>query len=207
MRTAIAAFLLGSSILLAGCGRGGKETMGAPASAADAPVEAPERLAPPPAAAPDTSPARRGPLPFQGTAGITYRPPRGVGVATLRAVRTAFHDGYDRVVFEFEGERLPGYHIEYIDRPVRQCASGEVVPLAGDAWLRVRMEPAQAHTEAGEPTIAERALTPGLPNLKELKLTCDFEAQVEWVLGLASPNPYRVLELSGPPRLVVDVRH
>jgi hypothetical protein len=43
--------------------------------------------------------------------------------------------------------------------------------------------------------------------LKELKLICDFEGQVEWLLGLAARNGYRVLELTEPPRLVVDVRH
>lgn len=143
---------------------------------------------------------------FKGTAGITERKHKGGGVAILRAVRTAAHSSFDRVVFEFEGSSLPGYQIEYIDRPIRQCGSGRVVPLAGDGWLRVRLEPANAHTEQGEPTITDRERRPNHPNLKELKLICDFEAQVEWVLGLGSPNRYRVLELSKPARLVMDVR-
>ncbi|HWS55304.1 MAG TPA: hypothetical protein VN228_14300, partial [Pyrinomonadaceae bacterium] len=126
--------------------------------------------------------------------------------ALLRAVRTASHEKFDRVVFEFAGARPPGYRVEYVDRPVRQCGSGEAVPVAGDAWLRVRLTPSNAHTEAGEATVKDRARRLAYPNLKELKILCDFEAEVEWVLGLASPNRYRVLELTNPARLVVDVR-
>ncbi len=82
-----------------------------------------------------------------------------------------------------------------------------MVPLAGDAWLSVRFSGANAHTEAGEATIKDRARSPNLPVVKELKLICDFEAEVEFVMGVASPNKYRVLELKSPARLVVDIRH
>ena len=56
-------------------------------------------------------------------------------------------------------------------------------------------------------TVQDRNRRPNLTNLRQLVLTCDFEAQVAWVLGLGSPNPYRVMELENPARLVVDVRH
>jgi hypothetical protein len=82
-----------------------------------------------------------------------------------------------------------------------------VVPLAGDGWLMVRFTPAAAHTEAGEPTLPSRELKPGLPIILEARSTCDFEADVEWVFGVSSPNKYRVLELKSPTRLVVDIRH
>ena len=141
------------------------------------------------------------------TRGVVHRASAGGGIATLTRVRAAMQNGHDRIVFEFLGNGLPGYRIEYIDRPARQCGSGEAVQIAGDGWLQIRMEPAQAHDEEGRPTITERALSPGLPAIREARLTCDFEGQVTWVLGVASPNPYRVLELAAPPRLVVDVRH
>lgn len=140
------------------------------------------------------------------TAGIIDRPQLEAPAAKLVAVRTATHDGFDRTVFEFDGQ-LPGYHIEYIDRPVRKCGSGKVAPLAGDGWLEVRIYPANAHTEEGQPTVAERERMPNLPVLSELELTCDFEAVVTWVFGVESPNRFQVRELSSPPRLVVDVRH
>jgi hypothetical protein len=140
------------------------------------------------------------------TAGIMDRPRPDSSTATLVAVRTGTHSGFDRVVFEFD-ERIPGYHIEYIDRPVRKCGSGNTTPIAGDGWLEVRMSPTRAHTEEGGSTVTERERMPNLAVLAELELTCDFEAVVTWVLGVESPNRYRIHELTDPPRLVVDVRH
>ncbi|MBA2379226.1 MAG: hypothetical protein H0V76_06600, partial [Blastocatellia bacterium] len=70
---------------------------------------------------------------FEGTAGIIEKKnPNVTEVATLREVRSARHETYDRIVFEFAGSEMPTYHIEYIDKPVRACGSGDVVPLAGD---------------------------------------------------------------------------
>ena len=145
-----------------------------------------------------------------GTAGITAQSRSGMEPAILRAVRTATHPEFDRVVFDFGTGAIPGYHIEYIDRPVIQCGSGDPIEVAGDGWLRVRLEPARAHEFRDDTlavvTVAERNRRLSLANLRQLVLTCDFEAQVEWVLGLASPSRYRVMELREPSRLVVDVR-
>lgn len=154
-----------------------------------------------------TEPGDTSPDDFEGTAGITEKKKPAARVATLVDVRAARHEKFDRIVFEFAGSSLPGYHIEYVDRPVRNCGPGEVVPLAGDGYLLVRFQPAIAHTEAGEPTIKERERRPALTILKEMKLICDFEADVSWAMGLASPNRYRVVELSSPARLVVDIKH
>lgn len=119
-------------------------------------------------------------------------------------IRTGRHQGYERVVFEFE-KGVPGYHLEYIDKPVRACGSGDVVELPGDGWLQVRLYPAQAHTDEGAPTIAERELAPKYGVMLELERTCDFEGVVTWVVGTASPNRYRAFELTDPPRLVLDI--
>jgi hypothetical protein len=147
---------------------------------------------------------------FEVTAGITEKKNPNVKESVVMAyVRSARHEGYDRVVFEFLGDQLPSYKIEYIDRPVRACGSGDVVPFAGDAWLSVRFTGAQAHAPEGDATIPmkDRTQSPNLPVVKDLKLICDFEGEVEWVMGNASPNRYRVLELSNPTRLVVDIKN
>ena len=125
---------------------------------------------------------------------------------TLREVRSARNEGFDRVVFQFDGDQVPGYHLEYIDKPVIKCGSGAPTAVAGQGWLQVRLQPAQAH-ENGQVTVAKREHKPALPVLEELELTCDFEADVTWVLGVRKPNKYRVMELQGPTRLVVDVQH
>ena len=141
------------------------------------------------------------------TAGLNVLPGSGNGPAVLTSVRHAVHARFDRLVFEFAPGARPGARSEYIDTPVRHCASGEVVPLAGDAWLQLKLSPAGAHNEEGHPTIAERAQTLNMPIIKELKLTCDFEADVTWVAGVSSPQKYRLFVLENPPRVVVDVRH
>jgi len=140
------------------------------------------------------------------TAAIVDLPAGAAGVGTLLSVRAARHDGFDRVVWELSGA-LPGIHVEYVDEPVRQCGSGEPVPLPGDGWLEVRLEPARAHTEEGRPTLAARRQAPALPIVEEIVQTCDFEAVVTWVLATRSPERFRMFLLDDPPRVVVDVRH
>jgi hypothetical protein len=141
------------------------------------------------------------------TAGIVEHKPAPRGVALLTGVRAARHDGFDRIVFEFGSGSPPGYHLEYIDKPVRKCGSGDATAIAGDGWLEVRIEPAYAHTPSGAPTIRDRDQQLDLGVVKELEQTCDFEAVVSWVVGVKRPNRYRVLTLNEPLRLVVDVKH
>ena len=157
--------------------------------------------------APSDAAAPAGPA-FEGTAGITEKARKLAKPAILKTFRTARHPGFDRFVLEFAKE-LPGYHLEYIDRPIRRCGSGDTVPMEGDGFLSVKVELVQAHTEMGDETIAgpdrHRKLSLGV--MREAVMTCDLEGRVVWVVGMAAPNKYRVLELSNPPRLVVDVLH
>jgi hypothetical protein len=140
----------------------------------------------------------------EAPANLTPIPP----VPVLRAVRTASREGFDRLTVELAASSgMPGYHLEYVDRPLHQCGSGEEVHPVGSAWLEVRIEPANAHTEAGAPTLSGREIPADGRLLRRLYLTCDFEAVVTLVLAVDSPNPYRVLTLADPPRIVVDVRH
>lgn len=152
-------------------------------------------------ASPPTGDATTAP---EWTAGIVEAAGTATGQVTLNDIRTGRHEGYDRVTFELDG--LPDYHLEYVDRPVRQCGSGHVVEVAGDGWLRVRLHSARAHTEAGHPTIDWRERRPDLAVILEIERICDFEGEVSYVIGVRSPNPFRVLTLDGPPRLVVDIR-
>lgn len=146
---------------------------------------------------------------FAGTLEPTRRErPVTIDATVLTDVRTARQAGYERVVFELRGDRMPGYDVLYESGPARQCGSGEPVDVAGTARLLVRLRGTHAHEFAGERavvTVAERDRRLDFPLLRQLTLVCDFEAQVEWVLGLAERRPYRVLELRDPTRLVVDI--
>ncbi|HYP53736.1 MAG TPA: hypothetical protein VEQ42_09365, partial [Pyrinomonadaceae bacterium] len=143
---------------------------------------------------------------FEGTTAATEKKREGAAPAVLRSVRAARHGAFDRVVFEFDGDAPPGYRVEYVPRPVRRCGSGRAVAVAGNARLLVRLRPAQAHDDAGRATVTQRERRLRLGVLREMKLICDFEADVELVFGLASPKRYRVLELTNPTRLVLDIK-
>ncbi|HEX5870756.1 MAG TPA: hypothetical protein VFY65_10090, partial [Longimicrobium sp.] len=140
------------------------------------------------------------------TAGATDRVRTVPRPVTLRDVRVGVNQGFDRVVLEFLGSGVPGYRVEYVDRPVHHCGSGDPVPVAGDAWLSVTLRGTQAHTDQGEPTIRGRERRLQMPIVKELEFTCDFEGVVQIVLGVSRPNRYRVTELQNPTRLIVDVQ-
>jgi len=172
-----------------------------------APVQPSEPAAPAaPAPAPTGGVAPEDPKNREWTAATVKLERTSLKPVTLRSVREARNEGFDRVVFEFDGTQVPGYHLEYVDKPVLHCASGNEIPVAGQGFLQVRLTPAQAH-EAGNVTVAERERKPALTVLQELKLICDFEGEVTWVLGNASPRKFRVMELREPTRLVVDVQH
>lgn len=161
----------------------------------------------PPSTAPGSQAAQpEEPKNPEWTAGLVDVKRSGFAPVTLREVRTARNEGFDRLVLQFDGDQLPGYHVEYVDKPVIKCGSGDPTEVAGQGWLQIRVQPAQAH-EGAQVTVAERERKPGLPLVQELELTCDFEGEVTWVLGVKSPNKYRVMELKGPTRLVVDVQH
>lgn len=145
--------------------------------------------------------------PFLAPSEVRETPPPAIPPALLTAVRTAENPGFDRVVFEFGEGALPGYRVAYLAGPAQDCGSGEEKPVAGGAILEVTLRPANAHTEAGQPTIPFREQPLSLPVLREIDRTCDFEAVVTWALGISAQKPFRVTELSGPARLVVDVEH
>jgi hypothetical protein len=145
---------------------------------------------------------------FEGTTARTTRDAGDAAVATLREVRTAARaGGFERIVFEFDA-RVPGYTIEYQERPA-ECGSGAPASIAGAASLVVQLRPAQAHEAQGEQqvsSISRRDVQPGYDAVRQLKVTCDFEATVTWTIGIDARRPYRVLTLEDPPRLVVDVQ-
>jgi len=126
---------------------------------------------------------------------------------TLNAVRIGQSSGSDRLVFEFDGEGLPAWTVEYVDQPETDCGSGEAVPVAGEASLQIRFVGARAHSDAGEGTSGSRRRAVGHRALRELVRSCDFEGHVTWVAGVAGPNPYTPRVLASPSRLVIDIAH
>jgi hypothetical protein len=165
-----------------------------------APADTASRRPVPPVAAPPPTNA-----PGDWTTGIYEARRPGVS-GTVTSLRAARNVGFDRVTLQFDGARVPGYHVEYARSPGSQCGSGAPLQVQGSGWLTVRLSAARAHDDAGRSTVAAREQTPGLPVIRELEMSCDFEGEVGLVVGVARPNRFRVTELANPARLVVDVQ-
>ncbi|MQA89702.1 MAG: hypothetical protein GEU90_05640 [Gemmatimonas sp.] len=130
-----------------------------------------------------------------------------IGLAPIQEVRTGVDDGFDRMVIEIEGRGMPNYEVEYAAEPLQYCETGEPVQLEGTATLHVRLEPAKARNEQGRVLFSNSGGRTGLPVLVEQQLVCDRDGSVEWAVGVASPNAYRVLQLTEMNRIVLDIRH
>ncbi|HUR18677.1 MAG TPA: hypothetical protein VMZ51_07055 [Acidimicrobiales bacterium] len=140
--------------------------------------------------------------------------PAGKERGYLTGVRVDTKDGgASRVVFEFD-PILPGYKLDFVDRPVTMDGSGAEVKVGGEAVLGVTMENAAQARFEGEKVILTY---PGLRRLKptgagaetasvvEVVEAGDFEGTVHWVIGLRQKDAkVSVSRLTDPNRLVLD---
>lgn len=148
--------------------------------------------------------------PFSGgTAPVTATQPPGLTPPIVQAIRAASQQGFDRLVFEFSGDKVPGYTVQY-DTKAIACGSGQDLTqfigggTAPAAMLIVKIQPANAHNDAGQPT-ATRDLAAGLSSIRRAFGICDFEADVTYAVALSGQHPFKVSTLTNPPRLVIDV--
>ncbi|HEV3051182.1 MAG TPA: hypothetical protein VGX50_12790, partial [Longimicrobium sp.] len=84
----------------------------------------------------------------------------------LSDVRVGVNQGFDRVVLEFLGSGVPGYRVEYVDKPVHACGSGDPVAVAGDGWLAITLRGTQAHNDQGQATVQQRERRLQMPIVK-----------------------------------------
>ena len=131
--------------------------------------------------------------------------PDSVAQRELVAFRVATHPGFDRMVFQFRGG-TPGFNVRYVARII-QDGSGATIPLLGSRFLAIRFAAARAHSLSGTTSNVPRVRTPLLRSIRQVKLAGDFEGVVSYGAGIAGRRAFRVFRLTGPPRIVVDVRH
>jgi hypothetical protein len=124
-------------------------------------------------------------------------------------LRYGRHDTFDRVVVDLSGP-LTGYRVGYVPK-LGYAGSGKPVPLSGTAFLEINVDPANAHAFVGETPLnvysGPRLARPGLPTVKGIAFTGDFESVVSFGLALDHKAGFRAFTLKNPNRLVVDVAH
>jgi hypothetical protein len=185
-------------LALGACGRSGPDDLAGPGTTATSPAPATST----------TLPASTTGAPAWSTEAKTgpdgREPPDGPS-AKLAAVRAAAHPGFDRVVFQFEGARVPGYRIEYVGEITLGESDDEFLTLAGGALVQATFQgTASDDHRPGTQTVPDR-FTPGLAQVKQIGLAEDWEGLVRLGVGLDHRAGFRVLELRDPVRVVVDV--
>lgn len=191
--------MVASLLLVAGCKSGEDPTIDTgpgTSSSSSAPTTGPSSST-------STVPLVTPPVSVPGPAERAY-------LTAVRVAAAADGGGGSRVVFEFDPV-VPGYAIDYIDRPVTEDASGAEVQVEGEAILQVRMTNAATARIDGEKVVRTYTGPKRVPAAVAASVaveavdTGDFEGQVTWVVGLrAKPAAISVTTLTGPPRLVLD---
>ena len=168
---------------------------GASAASEAEPFDEPEPIREPP-----------GPVPGTWTTAPVALAAETAGTAALRAIRTGRHDGFDRVVFEFAGDRMPAVRIVTagVNRSVMLCRSD--IPLEGDTSGTLLVSFGQAADATGG-----NGAAPLLPALTEYWQACggvqsDYPDALVYGVERAGPRPYRTQVLRDRLRLVLDVQ-
>lgn len=135
----------------------------------------------------------------------TFAPPEGAPELTLQDIRVGSHETYDRVVFEFSGDGLPGYRIQYTDKALQQ-ASGHELAVSGNDILEVLIEGTPMDRLPSNPDLISAGpyqLATG--NVAGITNGGTFENQSQFFIGLDRQRSFEATVLESPTRLVIDV--
>lgn len=127
------------------------------------------------------------------------------GSVLFTEVRVASQDGFDRVVFEYEGDGVPGYRFGY-EAEATQQATGEPIDLPGSTGLRGFIRTV-AWTEPGNYEGPKRLAADGTRAVTVVDVGVLFEGDQDPYIGVVDERPFRVTVLSDPTRIVVDIAH
>jgi len=128
--------------------------------------------------------------------------------ALLVSVRVFSAGATDRVEFVFKAGR-PACHIAYVQPPIIADPSGMTVPVAGTAFLSVRCAGASGFNLMTNPIVrtynGPKHVTGNSRNVTEAVLTGDFEAVLNWAIGLRHRAPIAGTVVTTAGRTVVTV--
>ncbi len=174
-----------------------------PATATSQPTE------PPATSVPDTNPATPPAAGSTNSFAFPASPDSAAKPALLVDVRVGAHPengGFDRIVFEFANGQRPSGLVSYKTNLI-QCGSGFPVDPPGSHTLSVHFDFTNAHTDSGALSIPSTTVSGPGNSILNSESTCDFEAVVEWAIGVDGEQPFTVTLLKNPNRVVIDVAH
>jgi hypothetical protein len=123
-------------------------------------------------------------------------------------IRVGTHDGYDRIVFEYDGG-TPSLELDVAQPPYVRDPSGLPLTVAGSPVYRITLTGATKYDmESGEqPYQGPTDFEPGFAQIVQFVEFGDFEATHNWYLGVNGGECVRVFQLADPSRIVIDVQH
>ena len=128
----------------------------------------------------------------------------------VKKVTAAKHKDFDRVVFEFE-KQLPNYRVEYLKSHFYDGEAERMrIRSAGNSFVQIEFltiptsEEQMKFTEAKGFRPKGRLRMPTVQSVTDMGL---FEGFYDFVIGVGSRQPFRVIELSNPARLAIDFKH
>jgi hypothetical protein len=144
--------------------------------------------------------------------------------AVLRQITAIDMGSFDRVTFDFKNlicidscdppivNPVPGIaSAGYVSRPIFSDASGQPVPVAGNAVIRIAMSNASLFDDGTPPFpyVGPTRIQPDLPNVVDIVLVGDFEGTLSWAIGIRSAQV--TVQVTGPRdggrAIVVDIPH
>lgn len=212
MRHPVAAlFALILVLTLGACGDPSADASDTPAptpATSDAP-SAPASAPPSEGASEEPAPASEEPIPSDELGEFSCELPvvedATVPVANIVDVRVGTHEGYDRVVFEFQ-QGTPELTLSRAEPPFVSDGSGLPVEVDGESFLALVMRGGSKQTDEGTSSYdGPTEFDDDAPALVHLVEGGDFERQSTWYLGLSEESCVRVFLLDEPHRLVIDI--
>ena len=119
----------------------------------------------------------------------------------LQRIAVGSHTGFDRLVLDFGTDPVPDFTVTPQDTSAfRMDPSDTLVTLDGDSGVRVVVQ-----STVLMPSAIIDDLRPRFPAIREVQQIGNFEAYVSYGVGVSGTSMIRVLTLTSPNRLVVDV--
>jgi hypothetical protein len=126
--------------------------------------------------------------------------------SSYRGMRVAKQKGFDRVVFEFDGE-MPNYNVNFEKPPITNYG-GDDLKMSGKAFVVVQfhMVPYPEDADVSKLVLEIPGNKLNVPLVTEIKNSEWFEGYLSFAIGLRMRKPFRVQQLSNPSRLVIDFK-
>jgi hypothetical protein len=130
-----------------------------------------------------------------------------VAIANIVDIRVGEHEGYDRLVFEFE-QGIPEFTLARSEPPFTRDGSGDPMQVDGASFLTLVMRGGTKQTDEGTSSYqGPTAFHAAFDALVHAAEGGDFERQSTWHLGLSHEACVHAFTLDDPPRLGIDIEH